>query len=180
MKWMVASDLHGSEFYCEKLLNRFEMEKADKLLLLGDILYNGPRNDLPSGYGPKKVITELNVIKDKILCVKGNCDTEVDQAVLEFPMSECYSVISCEKNMIFATHGHRFNENNLPPLRNGDVLLHGHTHVPAYVVHQNYKYMNPGSVSIPKNGSYHGYMIIDNDRFVWKDLSGEVKRDVTL
>ena len=106
MKWMIASDIHGSAFYCEKMLKAFEREQADKLLLLGDILYHGPRNDLPKGYAPKKVIELLNNIKEKILCVRGNCDAEVDQMVLEFPVLADYMLLFDGTCAIYATHGH--------------------------------------------------------------------------
>lgn len=172
MKLMIASDIHGSEFWCRKLLEAFENEKADRILLLGDILYHGPRNDLPLGYAPKKVIELLNAIKDKIFCVRGNCDTEVDQMVLEFPILADYAVIPLEDRLIYATHGHNYNEAKLPPLQNGDILLHGHTHVPKCIKHESYIYMNPGSTSIPKENSHHGYMILEGGMFEWKDFDG--------
>ena len=173
MKFMIASDIHGSEFYCKKLLDAYKAEQAERLILLGDILYHGPRNDLPEGYAPKKVIELLNELKSELLCVRGNCDTEVDQMVLDFPILADYAIIPLDKNLIYVTHGHNFNENNLPPLSNGDILLHGHTHVPKCVEHDNYIYLNPGSISIPKENSWHGYMVLENSRFVWKDLDGK-------
>ena len=172
MKWMIASDIHGSAYYCRELLEAYSREKADRLLLLGDILYHGPRNDLPKDYNPKEVIALLNQHKQDILCVRGNCDTEVDQMVLEFPVLADYCVIADEKNVIYATHGHHFIEGNLPPLQKGDILLNGHTHVPKCVEHPDYIYMNPGSVSIPKEESWHGYMIYENGKFIWKNLQG--------
>lgn len=174
MKLFVASDIHGSAYYCGLMLEAFKREKADKLLLLGDILYHGPRNDLPRDYAPKKVIEMLNPLKDRILCVRGNCDAEVDQMVLDFPIMADYSIIRSGGFTIYATHGHKFNENTLPPLCNGDILLHGHTHVPKHIEHNNYVYMNPGSVSIPKDGSMHGYMVIEDGKFEWKELDGNV------
>jgi len=129
MKWLIASDIHGSAHYCSKLIEAYKSENADKVLLLGDILYHGPRNDLPSGYNPKAVITMLNEIKDRILCVRGNCEAEVDQMVLEFPIMADYAIIDICGKSIFATRGHIYNEQNLPPLKHGDILLHGHTHV---------------------------------------------------
>ena len=170
MKLMIASDIHGSEFWCRKLLEAFENEKADRILLLGDILYHGPRNDLPLGYAPKKVIELLNAIKDKIFCVRGNCDTEVDQMVLEFPILADYAVIPLEDRLIYATHGHNYNEAKLPPLQNGDILLHGHTHVQVIREHENYTYINPGSVSIPKENTGHGYAILENGKVTLKCL----------
>ena len=131
MKLMIASDIHGSAYYCEKMIDAFHREKADRLLLLGDILYHGPRNDLPKEYQPKKVIEMLNNMKEELLCVRGNCDTEVDQMVLEFPILADYAILSVNDRTIFATHGHQFNRDNLPMLKEGDILLNGHFHVPA-------------------------------------------------
>lgn len=172
MKWLIASDIHGSKYYCEKLMEAYEREGADRMLLLGDLLYHGPRNDLPKEYAPKAVIEMLNAHKDDILCVRGNCDAEVDQMVLSFPIMADYAIISRGANIIFATHGHIHNENQVPPLQKGDVLLHGHTHVQACIQHESYIYMNPGSVSLPKENSHHGYMIFEEDTFIWKDLDG--------
>lgn len=170
MKLLIASDIHGSAYYCEMLLKVFEKEKADRILLLGDILYHGPRNDLPRDYAPKKVIAMLNPLKDKLFCVRGNCDTEVDQMVLDFPVLADYSVIPLEDRLVYATHSHIYNENNLPPLCKGDILLCGHTHVPKCTEYENYVYMNTGSVSIPKENSPHSYMIYENGTFLWKNL----------
>lgn len=175
MKWMIASDIHGSACYCEKLLAAYAREKADRLILLGDLLYHGPRNDLPRDYAPKRVIAMLNEKKDEILCVRGNCEAEVDQMVLEFPVLADYALLALENKTVFLTHGHVFNENHLPPLKDGDILLHGHTHVPCRHLHETYAYLNPGSVSIPKEDSWHGYMTLEGGEFVWKTLEGEKK-----
>ena len=170
MKIFIASDIHGSAIWCRKMLEAYRAEKADKLLLLGDILYHGPRNDLPQEYAPKAVIAMLNELKDEILCVRGNCDTEVDQMVLEFPILADYAFI-CEGGVrIFATHGHKFNEQNLPSLSKGDILLHGHTHVQVKREHESYTYVNPGSVSIPKEDTGHGYAILENGEITLKCL----------
>ena len=109
MKLMIASDIHGSEIYCKKLLEAYKDEGAERLLLLGDILYHGPRNDLPKGYAPKKVIELLNEIKNEIFCVRGNCDTEVDQMVLDFPILADYAILTVGNRLVYATHGHNFN-----------------------------------------------------------------------
>ena len=180
MKWMIASDIHGSAYYCRELLKAFEKEQADRLLLLGDILYHGPRNDLPKEYAPKDVIAMLNGMKESVLCVRGNCDTEVDQMVLEFPILADYAIFAAGKRMIFATHGHHFNTASLPPLHKGDILLHGHTHVPKCDEHENFVYMNPGSVSIPKENSPHGYMIWEGEEMQWKSLDGEIYKEYRL
>ena len=179
MKLMIASDIHGSAYYCKKLLEAYEREGAEKLLLLGDILYHGPRNDLPCEYAPKEVIAMLNPLKDKLLCVRGNCDTEVDQMVLSFPVLADYAVLWLDGKTVYATHGHNYNEEKLPPLSDGDILLNGHTHVPKCTDHGNYTYMNPGSVSIPKESSPHSYMIYEGGKFLWKNLEGEVYMEHT-
>ncbi|NBK91023.1 phosphodiesterase [bacterium 1XD21-13] len=180
MKIMIASDIHGAAGFCESMLAAYDREQAEKLLLLGDILYHGPRNDLPEGYAPKEVLALLNARKEEILCVRGNCDTEVDQMVLEFPILAEYCILYINGRMIFATHGHNFNEKNLPMLKNGDILLHGHTHVPVCKETKDYVYINPGSVSIPKEGSWHGYMVLEDGVFTWKDLDGCVKQEFAV
>ncbi len=182
MKWMIASDLHGSAYYCRKLLEAFEREGADRLFLLGDLLYHGPRNDLPREYAPKEVIPLLNGKKEKLLCVRGNCDAEVDQMVLEFPVLADYAVLPVGRRLIYATHGHIYHVKNLPPLAPGDVLLHGHTHVPAWTKFgQGNLYLNPGSVSIPKENSPHSYMTLEGNTMQWKELeSSAVFHELTL
>ena len=172
MKLMIASDVHGSVYYCEKMIYAYKEEKADKLLLLGDLLYHGPRNDLPREYNPKKVINMLNDIANEILCVRGNCDADVDQMVLKFPIMAEYCILYLDNRMIFATHGHKFNEENPPLLKKGDIILTGHTHIPKFTKHENFYYINPGSVSIPKEGSRNGYLILENGKFLWKDFDG--------
>ena len=174
MKWMIASDIHGSAYYCEKMLEAYEREKADRLILLGDLLYHGPRNDLPKDYAPKRVIELLNAKKDVLLCVRGNCEAEVDQMVLAFPVMAEYALLPVGKRLMIVTHGHIFNNTHLPPLCKGDILLHGHTHVPACEVHEDYVYLNPGSVAIPKDNSPHGYMTLEGETFYWKTLDGEI------
>ena len=174
MKLMIASDIHGSAYYCRRMLEAFEKEQPERLLILGDILYHGPRNDLPKDYAPKEVIAMLNPLKQKFLCVRGNCDTEVDQMVLEFPILADYCLLNLDGQTIFATHGHTWNPGHLPMLQKGDILLNGHTHIPACEEKDGYVYMNPGSVSIPKNGSRHSYMMFENGTFQWKDLDGTV------
>lgn len=170
MKLFIASDIHGSAYWCKKMVDAFKNSGAEKLILLGDILYHGPRNDLPRDYAPKEVISMLNPLKNYILCVRGNCDTEVDQMVLDFPVLADYAWICCDGKQIFATHGHKFNCENLPPLNNGDILLHGHTHVPIIKKYDDFTYVNPGSVSIPKENSDHSYLILSDGEFKFYSL----------
>jgi len=173
MKLFIASDIHGSMHYCAQMLEAFEKEKADRLVLLGDILYHGPRNDLPTGYEPKAVIDALNAYCDKIICVRGNCDTEVDQMVLSFPVLAKTAVIFDGKRVLYLTHGHdrELLENSIPE---GSVLLCGHSHVPTAAEQNGHWYINPGSVSIPKENSAHSYMIYEDGVFTWKTLDGEI------
>lgn len=174
MKFMIASDIHGSEYFCKKMLEAYEREQADRLLLLGDLLYHGPRNELPREYSPKGVISLLNPFREKIFCVRGNCDSEVDQMVLEFPIMAEFCLISAGDRLIYATHGHVYNESSLPPLQKGDILLNGHTHIPKCTEYESFVYMNPGSVSIPKGESDHGYMTFDGAVFNWKKMDGSI------
>ena len=169
MKLFIASDIHGSAYWCEKMLTAFAASGADRLVLLGDILYHGPRNDLPDGYAPKKVIELLSPLKDKILCVRGNCEADVDQMVLPFPVLAEYAVLLLGKQTVYIMHGHK----DVPPLQAGDILLCGHTHIPADEIRDGgYRYLNPGSVSIPKNGSAHSYMLMDDTGSIeWKELA---------
>ena len=173
---MIASDLHGSAYYCKKMVEAFEREGADRLLMLGDLLYHGPRNDLPRDYAPKEVIPMLNGLKNKLCCVRGNCEAEVDQMVLDFPVMADYCILPAGEKLIYATHGHIYNVKNPPPLAEGDILLHGHTHVPAWTEFgQGNVYLNPGSLSIPKENSPHSYMIFEDGVFCWKDVdTGEI------
>ena len=179
MKLMIASDIHGSAYYCAKLLDAFRREGADKLLLLGDILYHGPRNDLPRDYSPKDVAALLNPYKNQILCVRGNCEAEVDQLVLEFPVLCEHALLEVNGLTLFATHGHHYSEENLPPLPEGAVFLSGHTHVP--VCHQlaHCACLNPGSVSIPKEDSAHSCILLTDRTFRFMTLEGEVYQEWT-
>ena len=176
MKLMIASDIHGSAFYCRKLLEAFRNEKAERILFLGDILYHGPRNDLPEGYAPKEVIALLNEIKEYILCVRGNCDTEVDQMVLEFPVLNEQALLSIDGTEMLAVHGHK----PLPAVKSGTAVLSGHTHIPKLEEKDGVVFMNPGSVSIPKEGSAHGYMIFEHGEFTWKDLDGNAYKNYKM
>lgn len=178
---LICSDIHGDALSAQKVVDAFERHKAEKLVILGDILYHGPRNDLPDGYAPKRVIEILNVYKDKILAVRGNCEAEVDQMVLSFPVLADYAFIERDGLRIFATHGHVFNKNALPPIVSGDILLHGHTHVPvAEEFGDGLYYINPGSTSIPKENSPKSYIYYSNRRFEFFTIDGEKYREFTL
>lgn len=170
MKWLIASDLHGSARYCEALLNAFRREQADRMMLLGDLLYHGPRNDLPKEYDTRAVTAMLNGVRERLLCVRGNCDAEVDQMVLEFPIMADYCFLSIDGLCIFATHGHSYGPDNPPPLGEGEFLLCGHTHLPVRRKCGSFTYLNPGSLSLPKEGTPHSYMTLENGRFIWHDL----------
>ena len=180
MKLMIASDLHGSARWCRTLLAAMEAEAPERLVLLGDLLYHGPRNDLPDEYDPKAVLAMLNGAADRLLCVRGNCDADVDQMVLDFPMMADYAVLWWAGRTIYATHGHVFGEDHPPKLRPGDILLCGHTHVPRCVDHGTFTYWNPGSVSIPKEGSPHGYLLLEDRKALWKAFDGRAWMESNL
>ena len=169
MKLLIASDIHGSAYWCRKLLEVYETEKPDKLVLLGDILYHGPRNDLPREYAPKAVISMLSPLAEKILCVRGNCEAEVDQMVLPFPCMAPYSQLLVEDKTFYLTHGHHENPRNLPRLNPADVFLYGHTHVKEDIQVEGVRCLNPGSVSIPKDGS-HSCLVYDKGEFSFRIL----------
>ena len=169
MKLLIASDIHGSAFWCGKLLEAAGRENPDKLILLGDLLYHGPRNDLPQGYAPKEVIPMLSSWQDKILAVRGNCEAEVDQMVLPFPCMADYAVLMADGKSFYLTHGHLWNPDKLPPLEAGTVFLSGHTHIKLDVTANGIRCLNPGSVSIPKDGS-HSYLVYEDGEFRFRTL----------
>lgn len=178
MKMMVLSDIHGSPIYLKRALEIFEKEKYDKLLLLGDELYHGPRNPLPEGYDPKAVIALLNNYKNKIIAVRGNCDSEVDQMVLSFPIMADYNIIFWNNKKIFMTHGHIYNKDNPLPMEDGDILLYGHFHVPMILEKDRKLFINPGSITLPKENSGHCYGVFEEDSFYIKDIEGSIVLDI--
>lgn len=180
MKYMFASDIHGSAYYCKKMLDAYREENAERLVILGDLLYHGPRNDLPKEYAPKQVIAMLNEYKEEISAVRGNCEAEVDQMVLQFPVMADYCLIIEGDRTIFATHGHLFSEENLPPMKKGDIIIHGHTHVLRAEKKEDYTILNPGSVSIPKEGNIPTYAILEDGLFTIKGFDGEIVKELQL
>lgn len=172
MKLLIASDIHGSAEYCRSLMEAIKRENPSKVLLLGDLLYHGPRNDLPLGYAPKEVAAMLNEIKEKLICVRGNCDTEVDQMMLDFPILSDSAMLFIDGMTVYTAHGHH----EFPKLEKGDVIISGHTHIPVDYVKDGIRYINPGSVSIPKENSWHGYVVLEDRNFTWKSLDGTVQK----
>ena len=168
MKLLIASDIHGSAYWCGRLMEEIRREDPDRVLLLGDLLYHGPRNDLPRDYAPKRVIPMLSQIKEKIMAVRGNCEAEVDQMVLPFPCLADFSQLMVDGKLFHLSHGHHQNPQNLPPLPEG-VFLFGHTHVKLDETVHGIRCLNPGSVSIPKDGS-HSFLIYENGSFSFKIL----------
>lgn len=180
MKLFFISDIHGSVYYLNKALERFEKEQADYLVILGDLLYHGARNPLPKEYEPKKVIELLNSLSDRIISVRGNCDSEVDQMVLDFPIMADYSTIFYEGKRLFLTHGHIYNEGNMPKLKDGDVFIHGHIHIPKAEKLDNIFFINPGSITLPKENNPHTYGILEGDVFTIKELDGSVFKETSI
>ena len=185
MKLMIASDLHGSASACRRLLDAFVASGSQKLILLGDLLYHGPRNDLPEGYDPKAVISMLSEQADRLFCVRGNCDTEVDQMVLPFPIMAETALLFVDGRTWFAAHGHRAGANpttgDLPKLPAGSVVLTGHTHIPTLDVNPDgILLLNPGSVSIPKGGFAPSYTLYEDGTFSVVSLDGADILRITL
>lgn len=180
MKLFFMSDIHGSAFYLKQALAAYERENASTIVILGDELYHGARNPLTEEYGPKEVTDLLNAHADHILAVRGNCDSEVDEMVLQYPLMSTYSILMHEGRRFFLTHGHVFNVNNLPPLSEGDVFCYGHTHVPKAEKQGKIYILNPGSITLPKENSPHTYGVLEGSTFTIKDLDGEVYKSVTF
>ncbi len=175
MKLFFASDLHGSLPATQKVMSLFEKSGAKTLVLLGDLLNHGPRNPIPDGYNPAAVAELLNTLADNIIAVRGNCDSEVDQMLLSFPMMSDYAWILLESEQrLFLTHGHNYNQENLPPMGKNDVLVHGHTHIPAAEVWDRGFFFNPGSVTFPRNGFEPSYGLLEHNELWVKTLEGEV------
>jgi putative phosphoesterase len=180
MKLLIASDIHGSAFYCQKLIERYKEEKADKLILLGDILYHGPRNDLPKEYNPKTVISILNEMKEDIISVRGNCEAEVDDMVLSFPVLSDYALVFFEDKTLFLTHGHKYSKDNTPPLKKGSLFFSGHTHVPVFETINDITFINPGSVSIPKENSPNSFVVLEGNSLTFKTIEGEIYNSFSI
>lgn len=181
MKLMFASDIHGSLPATERMLARFADSDARWLVILGDILNHGPRNALPEGYAPAKVAERLNDVAAQIIAVRGNCDSEVDQMLLDFPITAPWQQVLLERQRLFLTHGHLFGPQNLPPLATGDVLVYGHTHIPVAAKQGEIYHFNPGSVSIPKGGNVASYgMLQDNKLQVFALNDQRVIAEVTI
>ena len=162
MKILFLSDIHGVPSALEQALAAAEPLGCDRIVLLGDLLYHGPRNGVPDFYDPVKVVAILNSLKEKIIAVRGNCDAEVDQMMFEFPMMGDYAILETEKEKFFLTHGHLWNESRLPPAGTGTVLAHGHTHIPELKkLDCGLTVFNPGSVSLPKGGSAKSFGYFD-------------------
>ncbi|MCD2348781.1 phosphodiesterase [Clostridium guangxiense] len=180
MKIFFISDIHGSLHYLKKAMENYEKEAADFIVILGDQLYHGARNDLPKGYNPRGVTELLNKYSEKIIAVRGNCDSEVDEMVLNFPIMSTYSTILYNGKRLFLTHGHIYGENNSPKLSNGDVLIYGHTHIPVAKKKDGIFIINPGSISLPKENNPNSYGILEDNAFKIKDLAGTTFMNINL
>lgn len=179
-KLMIASDLHGSLYYAQKMADLYEKSGADRLVLLGDLLYHGPRNPLPKGYDPKSVFELLNGMKDELLCVRGNCDADVDQMVLDFPITSESMILYLRGALVFATHGHIWGDAHPPKIGRKDILLHGHTHLPVIEDTGSYIYMNPGSITLPFGGNPNSYMLYVDGTFTIYSIDGEKMKSYTI
>lgn len=181
MKLFFASDLHGSLPATLKAIALFESSGADHFILLGDILNHGPRNPIPEGYDPAAVAEALNHYADKILAVRGNCDSEVDQMLLHFPLMSDFAWVLLESGKrLFLTHGHKYNLRQRPPLRHDDALVHGHTHIPVARRQEDIVVFNPGSLTFPRDGYAPSYGVMEQGILSVLDLNGGIIEQVTL
>ena len=178
MKLLFISDIHGSAYYMSELMKAIEKEKPDQIIVLGDILYHGPRNPLPKEYEPKFVVQYLNSLKTKIIAVRGNCDSEVDQMLIEYPMLNDYGVLFYLNHRIFITHGHLYGNYETLNLQKGDIVMQGHTHIPKCKIEDGIYYLNPGSISLPKENNENSYGVIENNSFQIKNLDCEVLYEI--
>ena len=172
MKYLIISDIHGSKYYVEKVLEVYQNENCDKMIILGDVLYHGPRNDLPEGYNPKEVVRLLNQYKDDIICIKGNCDAEVDEMVLDFELHREY-FLNTEHFKIYLNHGHGVEIHKLDPSLDINLILYGHTHIHKLEEINGFYFANPGSCSRPRDDTNGTYLIIDINeevKFVFKEV----------
>ena len=178
MKYLIASDIHGSAFYMQKVIDLFNMEKADKLILLGDIYNHGPRNPLPQDYAPMKVSEMLNQMVDKLIVIKGNCDSQVDTMISNFDFVE-NAVIDCQNKSVFLTHGHVYNKDSQLKTK-FDAVIYGHFHTGFIENIDGTIYVNAGSVSLPKNNTQNSYIILENQTITLKDIDGKTIKQVSL
>lgn len=165
MKYFIASDVHGSLKYAKKMIEIFEASKADKLILLGDLYYHGPRNPLPDGYNPKEVALLFNRYKDRLLVVRGNCDAEVDQMISDFPIQDYLQIDLGGKTFSFY-HGHK--QLNLP--KKSDGIFNGHTHICQLELIDGVIMANPGSITLPKSDNSRDYIIFENNLITLREL----------
>ena len=169
MKYLIVSDIHGSSDSSKKILELFNKNKCDMVMILGDILYHGPRNDLPESYNPKEVIKDLNSIKDNIIAIKGNCDAEVDEMVLDFKIND-YLDMNINGYNTHLEHGHHLDMYK----GNANIVLYGHTHIPDKTIKNNTLFYNPGSITIPKNNTKRSYAIWDDKKITLYDIDGNI------
>ncbi len=180
MKLLIISDIHGSLYYAKKAITAYETENADYIVILGDELYHGVRNPLPQEYNPKEVALLLNKYCDKIVAIRGNCDSEVDEMVLDFPIMTSYSTILYNGRRFFLSHGHIYNESNLPKLSDGDVFMYGHTHIPVAKKQENIYIFNPGSITLPKENNPNTYGVLENNTLLIKKFDGKIFRELKI
>ncbi len=178
MKLFFISDIHGSLYYGKKAIEKFKEHNADYLVILGDHLYHGARNPLSVEYNPKETAELFNQYSDRIISVRGNCDSEVDEAVLDFPISSDYAFVLYEGRRLFLTHGHIYNEENLPKLKAGDVFFYGHTHLPVAKKQNDIYIINPGSITLPKGGNPNSYAVLENSHLKIMDLEDNIIKEI--
>ena len=179
-KYLVVSDIHGALSGAEAVHKALAHHNLTHVLCLGDILYHGPRNDLPDDYAPKKVIPLMNALKDNIIAVRGNCEAEVDQMVLNFAVTADYNILFCGDRKVFMSHGHIYSPAKLPDLSSGDIFLSGHTHIPTAECNKGIFLLNPGSISLPKGGHPRSYAVLTETDFTIYTLDHQEYMKITF
>ena len=177
MKYLVISDIHGSLYYLDKILKKEKIDKIDNIILLGDLYYHGPRNPFPEGYNPQEVANTLNNYKDKIICIKGNCDAEVDEMISSFEFKDSYRTKINNKRFFF-THGHKYNIDNIPS--EVDYLIYGHFHTGFIKEKDGVVCINAGSISLPKKESKNSYLLIDDEKVQLKEVDGPIIEEIKI
>lgn len=178
MKVLIISDIHGSVTSANKIKALDDIHNYDNIICLGDFNYHGPRNPIPENYNPKEVVTILNGLKHKMIGVRGNCDADVEQMLYEFSMMSYLIEMEFENHNVWMTHGHKYNEDNLPPLKDNDIFMYGHTHLLVAKKQNNHYIFNPGSITLPKGGNPKTYGVMDNNGLHIYDLDDALIKEV--
>ena len=178
MKILIISDIHGSSYYAERIKEIEQNEKPDQIILLGDLYYHGPRNELTQEYNPMKVAGVLNDFGEKLRTVRGNCDAEVDEMISEFRFED-HILMEINGKKFYFTHGHKYNIDVIP-YEDFEIMIYGHIHQGFIEEKEGYIFANPGSISLPKCNTKHSYIIIEKNKIILKDVDENVIKEYEI